>query len=495
MASIRARLTAAYAATLMTTVAGFGVVLFVTREREHQREFTRHVEADADLALLIVQQTAATGDPVTETADRLVGPIVTPRLRTLLEGVPDYVVVLDSTGRTLYSSFAVRQLGTDDQVVLSQLGTSLPDGAPPRRVALADRTLLVLAKTVAPRTSAVTRLIAGVDVNTNGDSDEEVVTSMALVAPVILIVSVLGAYGISGRAFRPLEQLINEVEAITDGRSLHRRLPLAGAGSELSRLDATLNAMLARLETSFGGLRRFTADASHELKTPLAVIRADIERAVRAPHRSTEQMVALEEALAETRRMTDLVDSLLTLARADEGRFDIHTEPIALEPLVREVYETALILGEDAGITVTLPFIDAVTVSGDERWLRQLFMNLVMNAIKYTARGGQVEIALHARADVVALTVKDSGIGIAGGDLPYIFERFWRADRARSRASDRTGASAGGGFGLGLAISQWIAHAHGGTISATSRLGRGSLFTVTLPLADPRPRAADLSIS
>jgi two-component system OmpR family sensor kinase len=255
-------------------------------------------------------------------------------------------------------------------------------------------------------------------------------------------------------------------------------LPVETTGDELARLGATLNAMIARLETSFGALRRFTADASHELKTPLAVLRADVERAMHTSPMSTEHLVALEEALQETTRMADLVDSLLTLARADEGRFDIHRQPFPLEPLVHDVFETALILGEDAGLTVTLPFVQNVTILGDRLRLRQLFLNLLTNAIKYTSRGGTVELSVKRKDGEVQFSVRDTGIGIAAGDLPYIFERFWRADRVRSRASER------GGFGLGLAICQWIAQAHSGTLAVQSRLGRGSTFTVSLPVAE-----------
>jgi signal transduction histidine kinase len=189
-----------------------------------------------------------------------------------------------------------------------------------------------------------------------------------------------------------------------------------------------------------------------------------------------ERMVALEEALQEVRRMTDLVESLLTLARADEGRFDIHREPVELQPLVQEVYETALILGEAQDVTVNLPFTADVVVMADRTRLRQLFLNLVTNAIKYTPPGGKVELGLGRHPDNVTFAVRDTGIGISAADFPHIFERFWRADRVRSRMSER------GGFGLGLAISQWIAQAHGGTLTASSRLGRGSLFTVTLPV-------------
>jgi signal transduction histidine kinase len=197
-------------------------------------------------------------------------------------------------------------------------------------------------------------------------------------------------------------------------------------------------------------------------------------------------MQALEEALQETTRMADLVDSLLTLARADEGRFDIHREPVELGPLVRDVYETAVILGEHAGLDVTMSVLEEGVVDGDPRRLRQLFLNLITNAIKYTPRGGRVELSLSQRmGGEIAFTVRDSGIGISAADLPHIFDRFWRADRARSRASER------GGFGLGLAISQWIAQAHGGRISVQSRLGRGSVFTVMMPLASGAEAASE----
>jgi two-component system, OmpR family, sensor kinase len=292
------------------------------------------------------------------------------------------------------------------------------------------------------------------------------------------------AYYIAGRAFRPVDELINEVEAITDGRSLHRRLPVDHSNDELSRLAATLNAMIARLENSFIALRRFTADASHELKTPLTVLRADVERAMHPATKGGERMVVLEEALQETARMADLVDSLLTLARADEGRFDLHRERVSLAPLVRDVFETAVILGEDAGLTIELPLCDEAVVLGDPNRLRQLFLNLVTNAIKYTPRGGHVELSLSRRPhDDIAFSVRDTGIGISASDMPHLFERFWRADRVRSRAT-------GGGFGLGLSISQWIVQAHGGTLTVQSRLGRGSVFTVVLPVASIEPSGA-----
>jgi two-component system, OmpR family, sensor kinase len=476
--SIRAQLTATYATALVVTLAAFGGVLLAARQSAQEREVAERVAAEADLALRIVRQAAQAGDPVTAVSDPRIGPAVTPKLRTLLEGIPDYLLVLDSAGRTLYNSFAVRQLDDDDQVTLSREAIVLPPSSPPRPISLKVGRLLLVAEVDPGHVGSVARVVSGVPLTEATIGPADIGGTVLLTAPLILLVSVGAAYVIAGRAFRPVEVMINEVQAITDGRSLHRRLALDGTSEELTRLARTLNDMMGRLETSFGALRRFTADASHELKTPLTVLRADVERAMSAGSagsNTTEQMVALEEALRETRRMADLVDSLLTLARADEGRLDLVRERIDLEPLAREVYETAVILGEDAGITVSMPVLEPVVVMGDPERLRQLFMNLVMNAIKYTPNGGRIDISLSQRLQGATFTVRDTGIGIAASDLPYIFERFWRADRVRSRGAER------GGWGLGLAIGQYIAQAHGGTLTVTSRLGRGSVFTVTLP--------------
>jgi len=155
--------------------------------------------------------------------------------------------------------------------------------------------------------------------------------------------------------------------------------------------------------------------------------------------------------------------------------------------VVREVFETAVILGEAGGLTVTMPVVEPATVAGDPTRLRQLFLNLITNAIKYTPRGGSVELTLESFGKTAAFSVRDTGVGISAADLTHIFERFWRADRARSRpllTGDRPWMAERGGFGLGLAIGQWIAEAHGGSISVRSRLGRGSTFTVTLPVTE-----------
>ena len=487
MATLRARLTVAYGFALVGNVMLFAGALFVAHNARglQIRQLGRVAVDQGDRTLFLIRAAAREGRTLTERRpcgeprDRLCV-FATADLVDLLDRVPGYYLVYDRDDRQIYSSVGIRLLSEEDRLAIDRAAVRLVPDGDATEVPVTEKNFgggLLLAARPDSALRFITRVVAGVPTTVIELTPSVLIGTMVVVFPFLILASIFVSYFIAGQAIEPIEQIINEVEAITDGRSLHRRLPSDLGSEELSRLGTTLNAMIGRLETSFGVLRRFTADASHELKTPLTVMRADVERAMHPKAVGSEAMQALEEALQETARMSDLVDSLLTLARADEGRFDLHREPVALGPLVRDVYETAVILGEHAGQRVTLSVLEETMVDGDVRRLRQLFLNLITNAIKYTQRGGSVELSLsRLLGDEVSFTVRDSGMGISAGDLPYVFDRFWRADRARSRGSERTG------FGLGLAISQWIAQAHGGRVTAQSRLGRGSVFTVVLPI-------------
>jgi signal transduction histidine kinase len=483
--STRAKLTIAFVAGMIAVAITLFLAVLTARNNAVYHDIAQYAAAQGDLAARVITDAAQSGDKLLAAGDTALIPVLTSKLVARLQIVPGYIVVVDTAGRAVYRSSDVMRLKGQDMATLQAQLEDLPKSGEALIFSLdsLEEKLLFVSHSLPGTPEGLSRIASGAVATRASEVPREYLLDASLIVPVIILAAGMGAFVFLGRTQRQLAEITTEVAAITDGRSLHRRLALSEETTDFADLVMTLNAMIGRLETSFAALRRFTADASHELKTPLAVLRADVERAMHHHSTQTERMVALEEALQEVRRMTDLVESLLTLARADEGRFDIYREPIELQPLVQEVYETALILGEAQGVTVNLPFTTDVMVMADRTRLRQLFLNLVTNAIKYTPAGGKVELGLGRHPDNVTFAVRDTGIGISAADFPHIFERFWRADRVRSRMSER------GGFGLGLAISQWIAQAHGGTLTASSRLGRGSLFTVTLPIAGEGERS------
>jgi heavy metal sensor kinase len=291
--------------------------------------------------------------------------------------------------------------------------------------------------------------------------------------PLVLLFSGALGYVLARKALAPMERLRRSTEEITAER-LHKRLPISNPRDELGRLTETFNGLIGRLEQSFAEIRRFTADASHELRTPLTAIRAEAEVALAKPMSLGEHQQLLESILEECDRLTRLTDQLLALAREEAGGTRPSYEDVDLTTLVVGVVETMRPLAEAKGVHLGSKANTSNHVRGDPARLREVFFNILDNAIKYTAERGEVEVSIYPRGPDAVVLVRDTGIGIPSDHLPLVFDRFYRVDKARSRAE--------GGTGLGLSIARSIINAHGGTIELASTPGQGTICTISLPL-------------
>jgi signal transduction histidine kinase len=287
------------------------------------------------------------------------------------------------------------------------------------------------------------------------------------------------------RALNPIHAITQTAVQITRADDLGRRIPHLGPPDEVGQLVGAFNEMLERLERIFRAQRRFVADVSHELRTPLTTIRGNVDLLRRMGSNDPASLNAIQN---ETDRMIRLVGDLLLLANADAGHLPMARQTVAIDALVAEIaHQTRVLAGQRLQIALDCPLPKGeapLMVLGDSDRLKQLLLNLTDNAIKNTPVGGKVSLCLARMGAWVRLTVADTGAGIAPTDLPHIFERFYRAEKSRARRPNANEASPGGGVGLGLSISRWIAEAHGGHIEVQSEQGKGSAFHVWLPLAD-----------
>jgi len=292
--------------------------------------------------------------------------------------------------------------------------------------------------------------------------------------PILMGLGTFGAFWITRRALAPVDRITMDARSIT-ANNLSGRLAVPQAVDELRRLSETLNQMLDRIETSFKSIRQFTADASHELRAPMTLIQAAADFSLRRDRSKEELQDAMERILRESKRTTALVDDLLLIARSDSDPAAFERISVDLSSMLNDVATQASTLAQSKHLKI-VPQISnqAVVIAGDEFSVRRLFMALVDNAVKYTPEHGTVWINLDIEDKQAVIRIRDTGIGISNDDLPRVFDRFWRADKVRSRDE--------GGTGLGLAIAKGITERHGGTLGVESQLGHGSTFTVRLPL-------------
>lgn len=292
-------------------------------------------------------------------------------------------------------------------------------------------------------------------------------------APGVLLIASLGGYWISRRALQPVDAITRAAQSIGI-ENLSQRLEVPAAGDELARLSETWNGMLERLEAAVKRLSQFTADASHELRTPIALIRTTAELTLRRERSTETYREALRHIVEESDRTARLIEDLLLLARADAGLPAWPLDRVELTPLVRDVCEQGQILAQERQLEISAEAPEQpVYVDANDPALRRLLLLLVDNAVKYTPEGGHITVSVALDSSGPTVTVRDTGIGIPDAALPHVFERFYRVDESRNRDA--------GGAGLGLSIAQWIAQRHHARLEAESVLGRGSSFRVRFP--------------
>lgn len=296
---------------------------------------------------------------------------------------------------------------------------------------------------------------------------------LLITMPLALLASLGGGWFLAGRALRPVEAITQAAERIAGG-DLTQRLSVSTAQDEIGRLAGTFNAMIGRLEASFQQVRQFTSDASHELRTPLTVLKGETELALRRPRSADDYRLVLESSLEEVDRMSRIVDELLFLSRADLGEIKMESRPVRLDQIFDDLKRQAEVLGHEQAVHIVAGLSEPVTIAGDDMRLRELLLNLLDNAIKYSPCGGRVEMSLMKHNGAARLSISDHGIGMSREEQAHIFDRFYRTDAARAHTKK--------GTGLGLAICKWIVDAHHGTIDVDSEPNKGSVFTVTLPL-------------
>ncbi len=461
--TLRFKLTLWYVAILGVTLCAFSLFLYLTLSKGLHRSLDNKLRTTAEVIAASIRRPFGPGPSLAD-IDQIM------REHFGIRPLGRFVQVLDETGKR---SSNIRNV--DIPMSMETLERVSKGETVFETVTVAKEKIRLVTLPIFEKG----RMVGIVQVGSPLEEIEEALRQLLLIllvaVPSVLILAVVGGLFLANKALRPVDEITNTARKIGSSGDLSQRIRLKKkVNDEIGRLAATFNEMIAKVENSFQQIKRFTADASHELKTPLTILRGEIEVGLKRLRTPEEYQKILASNLEEVKHMSRMVEDLLTLARADMGALELRKEVVDLGGLVREVWEEVRLWAEDKGVELLFQEDGEARVMGDRGRLRQLALNLIDNAIKYTPSGGRVELRVVRDGDEVTFSVADTGEGIPPEDLQRIFERFYRVDKARSRQR--------GGTGLGLSICKWIAEAHGGRISAESELGRGSKFHVSFPL-------------
>ncbi len=321
------------------------------------------------------------------------------------------------------------------------------------------------------------KIISIVQVGSSLEEFEDTMKRLLIIMIISIItsisVTIVVGYFMAKKTMKPVDQIRRAAVNISSN-NLDERIDIKGRKDELGRLAETFNAMISRLKDSFQRINQFSIDVSHELKTPLTILKGETELALRKERTNEEYKRSMQSNLEEIDRMSRIIDDLLLLSKAETKDIGMNLEKVDLRDLLADVCMNMKLFGENKGVEIVVRELEDIRLVGDELKLRRMITNVVENAIKYGHRGGHVMVSSYKQNGFACVNVEDDGPGISPGDIKYIFDRFYRADRSRKRES---------GSGLGLSISKWIAEAHKGSIDVQSRPAAGSVFTIKLPMS------------
>jgi two-component system OmpR family sensor kinase len=483
--SIRVKLTVWYTVLVLSSILLFGGTSYYVTKRTLSENLDISLKNDVRWVRELIQPKASKVKPSKQSIDALLSRRAQkqPRLNpapedttgeeadeiwneifrhTLQSRQKTYIQIADDRGTIIHRSYnlGLDSLAVRDTIPLNQtiVTTGWLNAEPIRIAASRDRHFV---------------FFVGYPIAELNDLLESLYLVFLILIPIALAVSIIGGLALAHKSLHPVDEITRRARRIT-AENLDQTLPVRPVDDEISRLSSTFNEMIERLKESFAQVRQFSGDASHELRTPLTIMRGEIELALRSNKAPEEYRRVLQSSLEEILRMSSIIENLLMLAKADQGSYHAEFSEIDLKALVEELFEDSEALAEHKRIHVTLKNVAPITIVGDRVRLRQLFLNLIDNAIKYTPEGGSVALTVQQQNGSAVFQVEDTGIGIPKEEQGKIFDRFYRVDKARSREA--------GGSGLGLSIAKWIAELHRGTIEVESELSRGSVFTVHLPL-------------
>ncbi len=383
-----------------------------------------------------------------------------------------FIRVTREDGRILYRSGSPRD-GSFDASAIPLASERDARGYEPRTVSVGGKLLVLQGLNYVAPDGTKFLIETGAGYGLVARELKSIRLTFALGIPVFLVVAVLGGLLLVRISLKPIRAITEQAERISS-ESISQRLPVAKTGDEIERLSLSLNRMIGRLDESIQHISRFSADVSHELRTPLTIVRGELEAMASRPGNTPETLESVGTTLEEIERLTRIVDQLLTISRLDAGQAGIERSRVDLGSLARSTAEQMQLLVDEKRIAVHYRIESDTCVSGDPLRLKQVLVNLLDNAVKYTAEGGHIEVGVRALDQMAILSVVDSGIGISEEALPHVFERFYRADKARARST--------GGTGLGLSIVRAIVAAHDGVVSVRSDPRTGTEVRVELPL-------------